>query len=87
MAIFVDISDRMYDYTDEEKAAEAIEGFQDTSGLSDTQILALWTGAPCPQRDELERIIFEAVDRNGSAQRANETIPGGLSLYIDSEPK
>ena len=83
MAISVDIADRLYDYTDEEKAAEAVSEFQAAMGLDDSGVLALWESVANPQRNELERLIFEAIDKNGSAKRQRESIPGGLSLFID----
>ncbi|UDF03283.1 hypothetical protein [Asticcacaulis sp. AND118] len=83
MAIIVDIANRLYDYTDEEKAAEAIAEFQAAHGLSDAEILAIWEGAASQQRDELERRIFEAVDANGGASRARDEIPYPLSLLTE----
>jgi len=85
MAIVVEISDRQYDYTDEEKAAEAIARFQVDNGLDDEAIVTLWADVKNAKRVELERRIFDAVDANGSAKRAEETIPGGISLSIETE--
>lgn len=42
MSIQVDIADRLYDYTDEEKAAEALAQYQETSGLQDAEIIGIW---------------------------------------------
>lgn len=84
MTISVDIADRQYDYTDEEKAAHAIAGFQDKFDLSDDEIMALWLQDNTPLRVELERAIFDAVDTNGSVKRARDTIPNGISLFIES---
>ncbi|BEV12094.1 hypothetical protein ATDW_25900 [Asticcacaulis sp. DW145] len=85
MAISVDIADRQYDYTDEEAAAEAVARFQLETGLGDTEILALWTGSQSPQRQTLEFRIIEAVDLNGSAKRAAETVPNGITLFVETE--
>ncbi|MDC7675132.1 hypothetical protein [Asticcacaulis machinosus] len=85
MAIAVDIADRLYDYTDEEKAAEAVALFQLQNNLDDHALIALWEDERNPKRVELERSIFEAVDTNGSAKRAEETIPAGISLVIETE--
>lgn len=83
MTIQVDIADRLYDYTDEEKAAEAVAAFQTESGLNDDETVALWSSLTDPRRAELERLIYEAVDDNGSAKRARETIANGISLTIE----
>ncbi len=83
MAIGVDIADRLYDYTDEEKAADAVAGFQQDMGLDDDGILALWADNADPARAALEARIFAAVDANGSAKRAQESIPGGISLFVE----
>ena len=85
MAVSVDIADRQFDYTDEEKAAEAIAEFQSETGLSDNDILALWASEDASKRATLEQRIFDAVDANGSARRARETVPGGVTLVIESE--
>ncbi|ADU13149.1 hypothetical protein [Asticcacaulis excentricus] len=83
MTIIVDIANRLYDYTDEEKAAEAIAAFQADQGLSDAEVLAIWERDSSSQRDELERRIFEAVDANGGAGRARDEIPYPLSLMTE----
>ncbi|WAC49800.1 hypothetical protein OVA03_07845 [Asticcacaulis sp. SL142] len=83
MGVSVDIADRLYDYTDEEKAAEAVSEFQFETGLSDAEVVALWDIDADPRRNELERRIFEAVDANGSVKRAQESVPGGVALFID----
>lgn len=85
MAISVDIADRLYDYTDEEKAADAVSSFQAAHGLDDDAIIAIWDNAGDPRRIELEKRIFDAVDANGSVKRAQESVPGGVSLLIVSE--
>lgn len=82
MTVSVEISDRLYDYTDEEKAAEAIAFFQEETGLSDIEILTLWRNSSDSRRSELEGRIFDAVDANGSVKRALEAVPGGISLAI-----
>jgi len=82
MTIAVDIADRQYDYTDEEKAAETIAAFQVEAGLSDEAVLALWAVQGSPERNKLERLIIEAVDLNGSAKRARETVPADIALSI-----
>lgn len=82
MTIQVDIADRLYDYTDEEKATEALAEYQETTGLQDAEIIAIWGNESDPRRAILERMIFEAVDANGSAKRAEENVPGGISLAI-----
>jgi hypothetical protein len=82
MTIAVDIADRQYDYTDEEKAAETIAAFQAEAGLSDEAVLALWADEGNPERNKLERRIYEAVDLNGSAKRAQETVPADITLSI-----
>ncbi len=85
MAIEVDIADRLYDYTDEEKAAEVIADFQSETGFDDEAVLAVWNDASNPRRAELERRIFEAIDANGSAKRAAESIPNVISLFSANE--
>lgn len=83
MSIAVDIADRLYDYTDEERAADAVAVYQNELSLDDKAVLAIWENEADPRRFELERRIFEAVDLNGSAKRAAENVPGGISLLID----
>lgn len=82
MSIQVDIADRLYDYTDEEKAAEAVAEFQETNGLDDFDIIAIWDSVGDPRHDTLERMIFAAVDANGSVKRAQESVPDGISLAV-----
>lgn len=82
MTIAVDIGDRLYDYTDEEKAADAVGKFQAETGLDDAAIIALWDSAGDPRRAELERRIFKAVDENGSVKRAQESVPGDIVLNV-----
>lgn len=83
MTVIVGIANRLYDYTDEEKAAEAVAVYQADHGLSDAEIIAIWEGAATPQRDDLERRILEAVDANGGASRARDEIPYPLSLLTE----
>jgi hypothetical protein len=85
MTITVDIADRQYDYTDEEKAAEAVAAFQLEAGLTDQAVVDLWAIEKDPRRFELQRRIFEAVDRNGSAKRAQDSVPAGVSLLLDTD--
>lgn len=85
MAISVDIADRLYDYTDEEMAAEAVAEFQSVHGLEDEAVIAIWDNAGDPLRGDLEKRIIDAVDLNGSVKRAQESVPGGISLLIASE--
>jgi len=80
MAIYVDIADRLYDYTDEEKAAQAIEEYQMSVDLEDATIISLWEDARDPRRLELERRIHSAVEMNGSARRAKESVPTEITL-------
>ena len=82
MVVAVDIADRMYDYSDEEKAAEAVAYYQDKSGLDDEAIVALWDNKSDPRRIDLEKRIFDAVDANGTAKRAAESIPNGITLAV-----
>lgn len=82
MTVAVDIADRLYDYTDEEKAADAVAEFQEAVGLDDEGIVALWGDETNPRRRELERLIFNAVDANGSAKRARNSVPGGIQLSV-----
>ena len=82
MTISVDIADRQFDYTDEEAAANVIAVFQEESALDDDVVLKLWDDEADPRRAELEARIFAAVDLNGSAKRAAETVPCGISLFI-----
>ena len=82
MTIAVDIADRQYDYTDEERAAETIAAFQVETGLSDEAVLALWADQGNPERSNLERLIINAVDLNGSAKRARETVPADITLSV-----
>ena len=83
MAIIVEISDRLYDYTDEEKASEAVSQFMETHGLDESAVIAIWADATDPRRAEIEKMIFDAVDQNGSQTRADQTIPGGITLQIE----
>lgn len=83
MAIAVEIADRMYDYTDEEQAAEAVDEFQSQFELQDNEIVELWLDESNPKRTILEQRIFDAVDANGSVKRAQEKIPCGITLYIE----
>lgn len=85
MTISVDIADRLFDYTDEEKAADAVAEYQASSGMDDDAILALWANDTDPRREVLENLIFAAVDTNGSAKRAQETIPCGIDLLISED--
>ena len=85
MAVSVDIADRLYDYTDEEKAAEAIAEFQASTGLDDEAVIALWVDEKNPNRAELEKLIFEAVDANGTVKRAREHVPGGVNLLLEPD--
>ena len=85
MTIHVDIGDRLYDYTDEEKAAEAVADFQTQTGMGDDSIISLWLDESDPRRNELERLIFDAVDQNGSVARAQEHVPGDILLVIQEE--
>ncbi len=85
MTISVDIADRLYDYTDEEKAATAIAIFQSEMGMDDAEIVAVWSDEADPRHKELEKRIFDAVDHNGSEKRARETIPCGIYLSVDTD--
>jgi hypothetical protein len=82
MTIAVEITDRQYDYTDEEKATEAVSKFQEEHSLADAQVIAIWNDQSDIRRHDLEKRIFDAVDLNGTAQRANETVPCGVYLNI-----
>lgn len=82
MPITVDIADRLYDYTDEEKAAEVVAEFQAETGLDDAAVIALWQEEKNPQRAELDRRIIEAVDSNGSVRRARDNVPAYITLEI-----
>ena len=85
MTISVDIADRLYDYTDEEKAAAAVADYQAELGLTDEAVISLWSLDTDPRRTELEKRIFDAVDANGPAKRAAESVPGDISLYVEAE--
>ena len=85
MTIVVDIADRMYDYTDEEKAAEVVSEFQCDYNLKDDEVIAIWQNRQEPRFSELEKKIFDAVDANGSVKRAQETIPCGITLLVEEE--
>ncbi|ESQ88064.1 hypothetical protein ABAC460_17890 [Asticcacaulis sp. AC460] len=85
MTVIVDIADRLYDYTDEEKAADAVASFQTDMNIGDEAVLAIWQDESDPRRSELERRIFDAVDLNGSTKRARESVPGGVSLVMADE--
>lgn len=85
MTISVDIADRLYDYTDEEKAADAVAAFQVEMNLDDDAIIALWQEEAGSLRANLEGRIFAAVDANGSVRRARESVPDGISLFVDEE--
>ncbi len=83
MSVSVEISDRLYDYTDEERAANTIAAFQDELGLSDAEILALWQDQMDPRRLRLEKLILDAVDANGTVKRALESVPCEIDLYVE----
>lgn len=83
MSISVEIPDRLYDYTDEEKAAEAIMQFQSSLNLEDKEIIAIWDNASDPRREQLEASIIAAIDANGSVRRAEESIPSEILLVIE----
>lgn len=85
MTITVEIADRLYDYTDEEKASAAVSAYQGEFKLNDATILSIWADDSDPRRAELERRIFDAVDLNGTARRAAENVPAGVSLLLDEE--
>ncbi|CAL4867006.1 hypothetical protein MMA231_01255 [Asticcacaulis sp. MM231] len=85
MTVVVDIEDRQYDYTDEEKAAQVVADFQAETGLGDEFVIDLWNSDSTPQRSLLEQRIIAAVDLNGSAKRAQETVPAGITLYLETE--
>lgn len=85
MTVVVEIADRQYDYTDEEKATAAVANFQEETGLSDEQIIALWSDTYSKHRAELEGVIFDAVEVNGGTRRSRETVPAGVSLFIESD--
>ena len=84
MPVSVDIGDRLYDYTDEEKTAEAVARYQADLALTDNEVIEIWVSDTDPRRDELERCILDAVDANGSAKRAQESVPADISLSIDA---
>jgi hypothetical protein len=84
VAVAVDIADRLYDYTDEEKAAEAVAEFQIANELSDHEIITIWSNAGHPLRQVLEKLIFDAVDANGTVKRASESVPGDITLSLAS---
>jgi hypothetical protein len=85
MPITVDIADRLYDYTDEEKAAEVVAAFQAENNLDDQATVALWEDQGDQRRAILEKLIFDAVDANGSLKRAQESVPCGVYLLIESQ--
>lgn len=85
MTVAVDIADRLYDYTDEEVAKEAVASFQVDSGLSDSEIVNIWNSRNDPLRLALEDRIFRAVDSNGAAKRAENSIPSGIELFIEDK--
>ena len=82
MPITVDIADRLYDYTDEECAADAIAIYQNETGLDDAAIVSLWGDENDSRRQELYGRIVEAVDSNGSVSRAQHSIPAYISVDI-----
>lgn len=84
MPITVDIADRLYDYTDEEKAAEAVADFQNLHGLSDSEVVAIWDNTASPLRVELQQAVYDAVDANGSEKRAREHVPSVIILIIET---
>lgn len=84
MSIAVEIADRLYDYTDEEAATAVVADFQDGLGLSDEDVVALWGDPSDSRRNTLEKLIFDAVDANGSAKRASNNVPGGIELSIET---
>ena len=84
MSIAVEIADRLYDYTDEEAAAAVVADFQQGLGLTDEDIVALWSNYSDSRRSTLEKLIFDAVDANGSVKRASENVPAGIELSIET---
>lgn len=82
MAVIVEINDRLYDYTDEEKATEAVSQFMETHGLDESAVIAIWADATDPRHAEIERVIFDAVDQNGSQRRALESVPSGITFSL-----
>lgn len=80
--IAVDIADRLYDYSDEEKAARVIAEYQIETGIDDQSVITLWHSTNDPRRLELERRVFDAIDRNGSVKRAETSIPNDMSLSV-----
>jgi hypothetical protein len=85
MTVSVDIADRLYDYTDEEVAQAVVALFQEENGLSDDDIVSLWNSLNDPLRVQLENRIFKAVDSNGTAKRADNSIPGGIELFVEDK--
>lgn len=80
MVISVYIEDRLYDYTDEECASDAVLDFQEKNGLSDQQILEIWFDSSDPFHSQLQAVVYEAIDKNGTVKRAQESIPGGITI-------
>lgn len=83
MTVLVDISDRLYDYTDEEAAGIAVSAFQEEFGISDQEIVLVWGRDSDPRRTELEKRVFKAIEANGSVKRAAESVPSGITLTIE----
>jgi hypothetical protein len=82
VTVTVDIADRLYDYTDEECAADAIAEYQAQTGLDDSAIIALWEDERDPRYKDLYGRVVNAVDANGSVKRARDNIPAGITLAI-----
>ncbi|WP_298331352.1 hypothetical protein [Asticcacaulis sp.] len=82
MAVIVEINDRLYDYTDEEKATEAVSQFMETHGLDEISVVTIWADANDPRHAQIEKVIFDAVDQNGTQKRALESVPGGITISL-----
>jgi len=85
VTISVDIADRLYDYTDEQKAAEVVADFQAEEGLTDEAVMAIWNSGSDPRRSTLEKNMFAAIDANGSVRRAQESVPAAISFFVEAD--
>lgn len=83
MALILEIADRLYDYSDEEKALIALQNYQYETGMDDDTIIMYWetaTHKKCAQRDEIQHVVYQAIDMNGSFARAAKSIPAGVTI-------
>lgn len=65
------------------KASEAISEYQVLYSLDDTALVTIWRDKGAPRQRQIEKLIIDAVDANGSAKRAEQTVPSDINLIIE----